>query len=199
MPPAKASAPMFGTVAVSLYSAPSHPHTQWPQGFPLHLVPLLAADMKHKADGTTEAYLNPTVLSIALRPNSSGVPTSQHRLGILGIFQLRGAIFSQTNPARGNTLALLRGDFLQHVPLAKPIAFPPSGSAPCRSDPATTRGAEPGPRSLLQGASLWCGASPSAPYIPPCQDSEGVRRYGQELGAACCGAFGSREGPQGFT
>lgn len=85
VPPVKPSAPV--TVATSLYSILSHMCTQWPQGFPLHLVPPLVGDMKHKADGVTEAT---STLSIPLCPNSSGVSTSQ-RLSF-------GASFSYTVP-----------------------------------------------------------------------------------------------------
>ena len=75
VPPAKPSAPV--TVATSLCSAPSHTRTQRPQGFPLHLVPPLVGDMKHKSRRGDRGYLNPAALSSALCPNSSRVSTSQ--------------------------------------------------------------------------------------------------------------------------
>uniref|UniRef100_A0A8D0KVF9 Multidrug and toxin extrusion protein n=1 Tax=Strix occidentalis caurina TaxID=311401 RepID=A0A8D0KVF9_STROC len=108
---------------------------------------------------------------------------------ISGIFQLHSAISSRTNPTRGHTMALLGGDFPHRVPLAKPVVFPLSGSAPRRSDPATAGGAKRRPRTLLQGASLWCGSSPTSPHLPPRHSGAGVCRYGQEQGTVGWGSW----------
>lgn len=54
--PAKPSAPVFGTVAISVDSPPPHMCTRQPQSVSVHLVPTWAGDMKLKADRVTEIY-----------------------------------------------------------------------------------------------------------------------------------------------
>jgi len=191
-PGLSSSGPMM--VATSLYPASPHMCILRPRGFPLHLVPPLVGDKNHKADRVMEA-LTLAALSITLCPNNSPGVSSSHHLSFRASF----SHFQPDEPHERQHLGFAWWGFPAPRAAGSTQRVPSPGSAPCRSDPAAAGGAEPRPRTPLQAASLWCGAGPTAPRLPPCHGGAGLRWYGQGLGTACGGGFGSREGPQGFS
>lgn len=132
--------------------------TQWPQGFPLHLVPPLVGDMKHKADGVTEATSTP---SITLCPNSSGVSTSQ-RLSF-------GASFSYTVPFPARRTLRETTHWLCSVGISRTTCHQLN---PAQSLPQAQRRAgvtQPPPEEPNPGLEPSCKALPSGvgPAPPP--------------------------------
>lgn len=187
--PAKPSAPVFGTVAISVDPAPPYMCARQPQSVSVHLVPIWAGDMKLKADRVTEMYLNPTVLSIALCP-SSGVAISHLRH-----LSPACAISSQMNLTRDDMLALLGGVFLHHELPNKPTVFPPQAQCRAGVTQPSLEEASPGPEPSCKAPPNVGPATPPHAY-PPATVLRGCVGTARSWAPRRVGGLGSRRVPK---